>query len=307
MRRSLEAILCVVFLAAAQSAQCENALDLLKKAGRGPDTVSFMGTKTATFNYCGRQVTSTARVFHKAPSKTRVQFLSPKQLAGVIMIENGEQAWEFVPRHGMWRSIGAIPMLQQERVDSKLLATHILDFTGTEKKAGRVANVLHIRQKLDSQPTRRLWIDKQYSVVIASAVADSGGRLVSSSHYSNITFFPKDIDIVEFAPKGQVSGCSDRCGNCKLPVVPKYVPQGYKRINVGGVLVSGHDCTVVHYTNGISSFTIFQRDSAKQRNMKFMKNGVTNALVWSSGERVYTLLGDLPQSEIRRIAESIDK
>jgi len=305
MRLKLAAIMCAVVVAVAHAAFGQSAMELLRKAGRAPDSVSFKGTKTATFHYGGRQVTSTAQVFHKAPDKTRIQFLSPKELAGVVLIENGCAAWEFSPRDGAWKSIGALPMIHQDKVRPDLLETHTLRHEGTAKMAGRTADLVTIRQKSGSQPSRTLWLDKTHSVVVASKTTDADGQLRSSSQFSRIAFFPKDIDSVDFEPSGKISGNSRQCSGCENPVFPKHVPEGYKKISGGGISVAGRDCTATHYSNGISSFTLFQRKCGETCDMKFLKNKVTRALAWSTGDRAFTLVGDLSEAEMKRVAESI--
>jgi negative regulator of sigma E activity len=304
MRRILRAFVCSVFIASAQPVLCQTPLELMTRADKAQVDVSFKGTKFATFQYGNKQVRSTAKVYHKAPDKTRIQFSSPNELKDVVMIENGDKAWEYCPHAGAWKSVEAIPTFQQERIDKDLLKTHTLSCAGIEKIAGRAAHILCVRPKSKTLPTRRLWLDKEYSIVLASRVTSRKGVVVSSSRFSSIVFSPRELGWTAFQPAGKILYAPDYCPSCGRHATPKYIPKGYKRISTGKVLVNRHETCTFHYSDGTHSFTIFQRKCDKTCDAKFLRDKAKNALVWSSGNCVFALVGDLPRAQLKRIADS---
>jgi len=117
---------------------------------------------------------------------------------------------------------------------------------------------------------RRLWVDAERSIVLATVQYDVSGRPVARSRYSRVVF-QRDLKVPSIAPpseKAPASGAERPADSvAKLgfdPGKPGYLPSGYRAVGPRSVVDCPCGCAAVteirRYSDGIRTFTLFQTD-----------------------------------------------
>jgi outer membrane lipoprotein-sorting protein len=149
----------------------------------------------ASVNAQGVEISATAEIWEGAPNKVRVQILqsSDPDLAGVLAVSDGQQAWYYEPAKNRVQVAPAgqieMPLPQQllgsmqEAIQQVLEASNV-ELAGEETVLGREAYKLVLSPKegttqelYPGNGTATLWVDKeQWFVLKAAYQADAFGQ-----------------------------------------------------------------------------------------------------------------------------------
>ncbi len=66
-----------------------------------------------------------------------------------------------------------------------------------------------------------------------------------------------------------------------------------------------HTCVHIQFSNSSNLISLFERKGVGEREPAPVKSKVTNVLTWSRKRIVFTLIGDVHSSELRKIAASM--
>jgi len=138
-------------------------------------------------NVQGIQVSITAEVWEKSPTKVRAEVLeaSESNLAGMIMVSDGQQAWLYEPARNRVE-VGAVgeietPLPQEMLTELQTAVQKVLDVSdvelvGEEEIAGRETYKLTLSPKEGTETeiypgggTATLWVDKEQWIVLKAA------------------------------------------------------------------------------------------------------------------------------------------
>lgn len=279
-----------------------SAIDVLRRSEDADKHVSYRGLKTVNVYFAGRSAVSTLKVIHLKPNKTRTEYFTPVQLAGTILIENGPGVWRFDPRESEWEktfvrasSCGAWDNAL-ENYDVKLI--------GTDRVAGRPAYVIHAIPRMKGEKAHRVWIDKDYYLIIRTEVESPHGVVLDSSRYTDIEINPGDISPASFKITGKVKSAPENKSTSIKIVKPTYLPKGYKLVAVESVSVNCRCCAHLQFSNGVNTISMFQRPSDKCAAPSRINSKVSNVLTWARDGVLYTLMGKVSRSELQKIANS---
>ncbi|MGQ9581846.1 MAG: sigma-E factor regulatory protein RseB domain-containing protein, partial [Armatimonadota bacterium] len=269
--------------------------EVLHRAEQAEKLVSYRGVKYATVRCCEEdEIRFKMSVIHLKPDKTRVTYLAPSTLAGMVTVRNGSRRWQYYPQQERWVSCHRCLGPNDFRVSTQVLHNYKVRITGTERVAGREAYVVNAVPKLGSEPTHRIWIDKQRYIVVGTETKTGDGRVIRSSRFLSLALDPRDIKLSLFQVRGDTGSVSKNGGRIGFRVLkPSYLPAGYKLVGASTSSVNGHACSHLQFSNGVNTVSLFQRQAGKTSQEYVFLSKVTNVLSWVKNGMHFTLLGDL--------------
>ncbi|MEN6582960.1 MAG: MucB/RseB C-terminal domain-containing protein [Armatimonadota bacterium] len=281
-----------------------NATEVLKRAEVADQRVSYRGVKVATFRFNGRSTVSSFKVIHMVPDLTRVEFFSPASLSGMVVIQDGSTSWKLRPRSQCWEESGGQSVPAMGMIHQEALQNYDLRIAGSDTVAGRPAYVIHAIPKSKEEAAHRVWVDKGCFLVMGTQVESPRGFILNSSRYSSIQINPGNISHSLFKVSGKVK-CQPKPGSKAMNVVkPSYLPKGYKLVAVSRMSVNGSCCAHMQFSNGANSISLFQRRAHCESPQTSIKSKMTNVITWAHKGVLFTLMGSVPRSELRKIADS---
>jgi negative regulator of sigma E activity len=244
-------------------------------------------------------------VIHLKPNKTRTDFFSPIQMAGTVVLQDGVSAWKFIPCENAWEPIPPCRMFQGDCACDCALQNYAARIVGSEDVAGRPTYVLYVSPKRCGEPVRRLWIDREHYLILGTQIETPDGFVLNSSRFVSIQINPSDISPAIFKVDGKVKAPEKAaCGLGFKVLTPSYLPQGYHLAGMSRIMISGVSCAHLQFSNGVNLISFFQRKAEDNAAPPKLDCRVTNVLRCSRSGLQFTLVGNVPSTELRKIADS---
>lgn len=282
-----------------------SATDLMRRAQDADKYVSYRGFKIATVHFAGGMTHASLKVVHLKPDETRTEYYTPNALAGIILIQEGEELWKFSPADDSWRRLRSSNLSGPEDQICCVFENYELRVIGTDTVAQRPAFVVHAVPRHSGETARRIWVDKEFYLVVRTQVESPRGSIIDSSKFTSIKFNPGNISHSSFKINGKVKKCPQPSKVKFRTMVPSHLPKGYKLIGKTSICAGGHSCVHLQFSNGINTISLFQRKADIETTPVRVNCRVTNVLTWAHAGRVFTLVGDVPKNELRKIAYSV--
>jgi negative regulator of sigma E activity len=174
---------------------------------------------------------------------------------------------------------------------------------GEDTVAGRKAWVLRLRPRDKYRPWKQLWVDKNSYIILASRDWSSRDSIKSTTITISISGISKNQHPI------QHTSCrlstSFRSINLKIP---KYLPYGYKLQNIRKL--PHENLTQIDYSDGLYTISLFERfpgTLAREKKQSIAVGDCRQGIVYFIRNRNFdlTIIADLPVTELRRIAASI--
>ncbi len=258
-------------------------------------------------SYPGGVANATLKVVHMKPDKTRTEYFAPAALLGVILIQDGPNSWEYMPREEIWEATPSRLLPVTDQVCQSACRNYDMKLLGVESVAGRPAFVIEAVPRCPCEAARRVWVDKQYFVILGTQVENAQRRVVSSSRFVHIELNSPNISASLFKVVGRTRPATTPSSKQAAQQLrqPAYLPKGYKRVAISYMSVQGHCCVHLQFSNGANSISLFERHDPRESGPIVVKGKVTPALTWAHDGIVFTVMGDLPESELQKIAKSV--
>jgi outer membrane lipoprotein-sorting protein len=236
-----------------------------------------------TVTYCGREIiifwstkgmsqSSEAEVYFRAPYKVRIEYKAPSNLSQQIVINDGENEYLYDTKRNI--AIREVSFYHYASdIDNKFrLLKENYDFTlsGTEKIAGRPADVITIKPRNKDDISKKIWVDKEYNIILQEKTFQPDGNLLCDSHFTNIDF-PKELSDKLFSlPKNTkvvvrdfkvttFSDIKDLKGKLKFPFLfPSYVPRGYVFDKANLIQEKNSEFVQIQYSDGLNILSLFE-------------------------------------------------
>jgi negative regulator of sigma E activity len=272
----------------------------------------------------GRVQESQLAVRHGGPGRERMEFLSPPNMKGEIILQTNGHLFNYKP---------AEKRIYEGAASSEVFQTRVRQFmedlrsgkvnvkvVGDEIVAGQNATIVEIRAEAGG---KRLWIDNKTGVRLRTEELNAQGSVVQTSYFTKIEYLtapePRDFqpNTLPNVPHEAVFPNGPPLPNVQAAqsrvlytIREPAMPAGFR---ISGVwLVDpgiGRQTTVLRYTDGVRSFALFEQPlPPKLENKgKFMgkvhhHNGVAH---WSSENLVFTLIGNLRADTVDQIVDSL--
>ncbi|HKV43738.1 MAG TPA: polysaccharide deacetylase family protein [bacterium] len=314
----------------AQPPEPDTALSWLRSGATAPRRVSYAGTKEITI-WGGRVQASQVRIFHAAPDRTRLEYVPAGTQPQRIIIITGRMETEYIPARNQVFERPA-PAADEDRLTQavlpQILANYHVHFGPPDLVAGRPSRVIEVQSKFPGRPSLRIWVDRQTRLILRFERYRADGTLQESSAFLNVRFAPilaPGLFTVPVPPGTRVlqqrnppnlstAEIAQRVGF--TPQVPTYLPAGFVLMRSLVRNVRGLPTAVSLYSDGVSTLTLFESRGAlaspRGRPVRIgsvtgtiAAQGVATLLHWNIGVISYTLVGELPQQDLVRIASSV--
>jgi len=325
-------IAAAVLLALASASACGAATseERLRAAQAAEDRLTFRARlNTATFT--GDASVSSEVVTYRKPGHCRLEYQSPA-LKGLVMIESGDR----IIRLNAGQKTAYVGCVRREagRLDL-LLKNYTVTNEKTEPLVGRQADVLSVSRVQFGHPSKKIWVDRETNLILRSEYYSSDGKLASLTVCTDIEWNPPLDDSLFEIPAGwkQIVLEDDSASRwdrerltkeagftLKEPsyLPPGYVFDGFKVCRCG----SGITSVQMRYTDGLNSFSVFERFSqcrccgrghgkgwrcrqGCQGGCELLANQPGRVLTRDINGLTYVFIGDLPAAELTRIADSV--
>ncbi len=307
------------------------------------EIVDFSATMVMTSSYGGEGMTMRATMVTIPPDKSRVEYIEPAELAGMVMVTNGSTMWTYDPINNQVTKM-ALPDDMPSGMDYTQIVKGILDendisLEGIEDVGGRSTYVIEATPKNESNHTfisrTRVWVDRENWMLLETEMYDADGNPMVKVEYQDMTFNTGVLDNVFIfeAPVGATvveesfedmmpreMTLDEARANLTFDLrVPSYLPDGYE---FDHVIVTGgkREVASLQYTNGDEQLYLAEwiSDDTEQSGTMMGEpeivsiNGTDgeftsmfgmNTLQWSADGIEYSLSGGLEQDELVNVAE----
>lgn len=203
--------------------------------------------------------------------------------------------------------------------------------------AGHKTDKLIIKPKFEGRPTKYIYFARKNNVILKVEDLDAAGVLRGIYIYTRISFDPDIVKerleslIAEIDGNG-IRGETRRNNLIsiddahkilkKKPILPKYLPPGFKLQRISKHEYRGNHPIRIRFTDGLLDFSIFEMSgklSSRDENeegrgrteiqigevsVRKHSRGPTHAFSWSNEGIHFFLSGPIPASEMQKIVES---
>jgi outer membrane lipoprotein-sorting protein len=263
-------------------------------------------------------------VKHDPKRGTRRESVTP---GGEVLIDNHKRSWVFLPREKRFlERESEQPRLRQiEETTLRRLRTGEWEVVlqGTDQIAGRPALVVRLQPKRGSEaPSYRLWLDKETGLRLRWEQQDADGRILFTAYYVSLDLAPRFEDSDFQPPKDtapikrprQRFRTADEAQKAGYPVrLPTEMPGEY-RLQEISVFGKGEQVRS-SWSSGMNVVTLAQwrlstvpaglrRQITTAPTFLAGKNNV-RPYAWVSGEFAFVLIANLPEDQLKRIADSV--
>ena len=204
---------------------------------------------------------------------------------------------------------------------------------------GRRTYLLEITPRHKGRPSRRIWVDVEKGLPLRMENYNSEGELRFLVVYTEISF-PSEIEEKLFVPpkrgvrdegrfRGPYSGgelsLKELRQRISFPIlIPKYLPDGFEFQSAGLIRYRRREIAHLRYTDGLVLLSLFEtrggrpegRHGMREREMerpieilgvrcKLFYDGQLRILRWMERGINFTLIGDLGEIDMIKVAESL--
>jgi len=328
------ALLLPTLAARAICAASPDPLELLQGAAAGP-TTAYEGHVSVIRWFGKRTRAEEANVFFSPPNRYRWEFIAPDGSPERLVVSDGKKEYLSLPHQGKLLCGDAVKSspkpTEPDREFELMLKNYRVTLSGAEKRVGRAVWVVEIAPHVRGKPTQRVWIDQQTNVLLESGRFWDKGAFAVLSRYTR--FEPKESlaeELFEFKtnPGTEVdehgldpdylSFEEMRRATGKTFNFPQTLPGGFVFESADFFDVQAQTVRQARYTDGLAALSLFQtnrpvrppKDSGPEAALPphpgdFGLASTGHVLRFRRGGLYYTLLGDVSEELLSRIAASV--
>jgi len=323
----------------AEDSNSEIAMSIIQQVAERSGSVSFKATKTVILWHPSGTSACISRIIHKAPNLTRTEYLpSSASTSGFrTVISDGKSTWHYEPSLQVvfhMPQASSLPDSNAGNVESEdfnntrdmflIRANYDISLVATENLVGREAYVIKLEPRYPGNPSRKIWVDMEYPLILRTEKYGPDSVMSSVSFYNQIEFFPQlsedlfELDIapnvakVELPVSGKLIPLDELEQEANFPIpVPGFVPPGY--VIEGGLLslYKAFPAAHIRLTDGLNTISYFvspriSRDRREEDNVSTMSDASgAKVLRWSRQGHDFTLVGEVDESLLIRMAQSV--
>ncbi|GIV09175.1 MAG: hypothetical protein KatS3mg019_1266 [Fimbriimonadales bacterium] len=314
----------------------ERPIQWLQRAQQAEASLNVAGVRLTELRI-GRNTQRIEERFWRQGSRAeRIEILAPADRRGEVLLlrdgrwlayrPNAKEAFELprMPLHGVQLLKMAVDLIQAGIVQAEMLPETAL--------IGRPCVVMRLsRARPDfrrASPTDKsapfpasvtLWVDQQTGLILRREVAMRPNEPALRMEITRLELnprFPPDLftlpqEVVARPLGGEYKTVEDAQRAVSFPIrTPSYLPAGatLKRILVHRRPPENAPIVILHYQTPHARFSIFQ--GYKTRGAGFQRpkrHRWLNTRFWQDGDYSLGIVGNLPQAEIERIANSLNR
>ncbi|MGC9063782.1 MAG: LolA family protein [bacterium] len=303
--------------------------NLLSLAWSAENQVSFVGVENTGIYLDGHREFNISRVFAMAPNKFRREYIYPPELAGDILIDDGNQRYYYQAKR---RTVIIKPTLfspEQKQLQERQLQLIYKNYNITQshsKFLDRDITEVTISDKEDKKPILALWIDNETYTILKRELYSPDGKIRQYSFYAEIKFNPtlnnslfvwqKPSELLTTIEQKGESILSIQEAQKKYPELssmPTLLNNEYECLGVREV----PNGIVLQFSDGIRSFLVFNikplpplppiatEKNISGRKVFYWRVDDIEGIVWKYKDKSFLVIGQLGQNIIERLIEDI--
>jgi outer membrane lipoprotein-sorting protein len=323
----------------ADSLDSQIAISIIERVAENSGNVSFKATKTVIIWHRSGTDACISNIARKAPDLTRTEYL-PSSALGYgprTVISDGKSTWHYEPSlQVVFHMADASSKLHKDNDLAEgegfncardmilIKSNYQISLVAIENMAGRQAYVIELEPRHPGNPSRRIWVDREYPFILKTEKYGHDGIMSSVSFYTQIEFFPllsddlfhldipPDVAKVELPASGRLMPLGELEKEANFPIpVPKFVPPGY--VIEGGLLSAYEAFPAAHIrlTDGLNTISYFvlpgiARDSKGHNDLLTISDtSGAKVLRWSREGYEFTLVGEVDESLLAEMAKTV--
>lgn len=213
------------------------------------------------------------------------------------------------------RNQQTFPAVLPNNLDS-IKQNYAIQHAGTERIAGRDAQIIHLQPKDQYRYGYKFWVDKEYGLLLKSANLDQAGNAVESISFTQL-LFTSGQNLDWFRPsqlasgknfemqKTSVSTLAENEIGCEVPMQLL----GYQRIHQMKQQTQRGQRQRTHllYSDGLSSLSIFIEPMISRNNLHLGYNEIGNTALMGvamDGHQIM-VVGNVPQTTVHQFVNAV--
>lgn len=319
--------LVLLAIAGAASAQRIDPAQRVRAAYQAESRLQLSGVMRTTRYLQTGEVSSEVQVYRKG-GMVRYEYRSA-DLRGSVLIDKGETLIRLDPTT---RTATVETVHRSPATVDMLLKNYEAALTGQALLIRRQTDEITLKPRHGSGPSRKLWIDRRTGLVLRAEQYNSSGQLVSRSVYLSVdwnavpdnSLFAVPADWKQLPSTLQTeqhwekAALSRRLGF--IVQEPSYLPpgfalDGFHLVYRPNMVPSAH----IRYVDGLNSISVFAhrcspgrgrgfqwgRRMGRRGACEFFTSDEGNTLVKEMRGIRYIVVGDLPESELQKVIDSL--
>jgi negative regulator of sigma E activity len=306
-----------------------HAQEIVAAAWSSAQSAPYQAKGATGVEFCGTWLESRIRVYNDG-RRELLEYLTGAA-AGTRIYRDGAQRYQQMPQGKVVTYASDGQTVPASAVEMRLVARNYrFALHHPSHIAGRRVQVVTMIARDTNRRVRRLWIDAERSVVLATTQYDVRGHPVAWSRYSSISFRPHlDVAALAGALKGRaVEDGLPAKARARLgfsPAEPGCLPAGYRPVGPSAVVNCPCGCSGVSavrcYSDGIRSFSLFQTDLRTHHcsgtadvcrhgrrcghGCRATQYGPGSTVARQKGSLMVIAVGDLSVAQLQRVVESL--
>ena len=319
------------------------SLEILKRIMSAEEKVAYIGTRMTVRNTSRGTIAREEIVIHQPPEIHAVTVLSVLGNGRSLRLdrETPHKSSERTRRDGKRGDRSRFSLdrkrmgtLSQKEVEL-LAQNYIFDATPADPIAGQNVDLVTVSPRFEARPTKHLYLARDTGVILRIEDFDPDGNLRFMSVYTQIGFEEEAIQQKLAEWRRDEKFPIEKRRRRSQPITfdeakkvlddkliePTYLPPGFELLEAR-YFKHRSDTVYLRYTDGMLTLTLFQSRSGQERNRsgkresaqhleiqgvaaRHEKRGLTNILQWSISDVNFTVMGELHQEELIKVAESL--
>lgn len=325
------------------AAASPESLQILKRIMNAEEKVAYIGTRMTVRNTSRGTIAREEIVIHQPPEIHAVTVLSVLGNGRSLRLdrETPHKSSERTRRDGKRGDRSRFSLdrkrmgtLSQKEVEL-LTQNYIFDATPADPIAGQNVDLVTVAPRFEARPTKHLYLARDTGVILRIEDFDPDGNLRFMSVYTQIGFEEEAIQQKLAEWRRDEKFPIEKRRRRSQPITfdeakkvlddkliePTYLPPGFDLLEAR-YFKHRSDTVYLRYTDGMLTFTVFESKSKQGTNRngrpkdvehlqiqgtetRHEKRGPTHILQWSISDLNFTVMGELHQDELIKVAESL--
>jgi outer membrane lipoprotein-sorting protein len=245
-----------------------------------------------------------------------------------VLLEDGTYLWSYFPAHKtvvkepLRKVDSPFPLCPTEDLDL-LMENYELVIRGPVPMGEIQCRIVEFIPRATDRPRREFWLEERWNVPVRVRLTSNDGRPAYILELSDIHWdpgldeeafglkVPQDTRVYEVREQENLTEEETERLIERPLLLPPRIPQGYRRHNIVLRMEGPKRCLQVIYTDGLSSFSVFQEWAGSGKatqpvGMQLLARqyGLMNAVTLSVRGSRAVIVGDIRQDRLIEMAES---
>lgn len=303
------------WMLAVAGAQAADAYGWLQKMNQASKSLSFSGV----FVYQSQGRTESSRIVRLIDGSGEHERLETLEGTPREVIRFNEDVQCYLPADKLLVLDRAISARQPGRLVLKPAA--LADFynarlAGTDRVAGREAQIISLEPRDAMRYGQQLWIDEATGLLLKARIFTEGAGQIEQ--FSFIELNPGDIiDHERLQPRSAsgngwriVKAAGEDVRSDDIPWLFRRLPGGFKQVSLVRRMLHADGASVIHaaFSDGFANVSVFIEPNLS-RNVQSSPPvaGAVGMFRRVAGDSLVTVMGEVPQAALKQVAEGVER